>query len=143
MEKAGWMIRLDFDSVKGMFDPVINRVIKIIGDQLNDSSEKCSAMFLVGGFSESPYLLRKVREAFIDRVTNISVPALPIAAVVRGAIKYGLNVEIIKERVLKWTYGIEICRDWVRMIDSNFNSLFFFKMNFIEFIYIKLGCGSR
>jgi len=112
MEEVGWIVKLDFESVKGMFDPVIERVIKLISGQLYDAREKCSAMFLVGGFSESPYLLSRVREIFKE-VPIIAVPALPIAAVVRGAITYGLNVEIVQERVLKWTYGIEVCRSWV------------------------------
>ncbi|GBC08153.1 hypothetical protein RclHR1_07930010 [Rhizophagus clarus] len=113
MEEVGWIVKLDFESVKGMFDPVIDRVIRLIDGQLNDVRERCSAMFLVGGFSESPYLLSRVRRAFSNRVPIIAVPALPIAAVVRGAISYGLNVEIVPERVLKWTYGIEVCRSWV------------------------------
>ncbi|CAB4494375.1 unnamed protein product [Rhizophagus irregularis] len=42
-------------------------------------------------------------------VPIIAVPAVPIAAIVRGAITYGLNVDkdIVPDRVLKWTYGIE------------------------------------
>ncbi|CAB5381591.1 unnamed protein product [Rhizophagus irregularis] len=40
-------------------------------------------------------------------VPIIAVPAVPIAAIVRGAITYGLNViDIVPDRVLKWTYGI-------------------------------------
>jgi hypothetical protein len=121
MEEAGWIVKLDFESVKRMFDPVIDRVIKLIGGQLKEASDRCSAMFLVGGFSESPYLLSRVRETFEDQVPIIAVPALPIAAVVRGAITYGLNVEIVHERVLKWTYGIEVCRSWVRdLSDSSY-----------------------
>ncbi|RIA83511.1 hypothetical protein C1645_880455 [Glomus cerebriforme] len=83
MEEAEWIIKLDFESVKRMFDPAINKVIKLIDGQLNEARERCSAMFL------------------------------PIAAVVRVAITYGLDVEIVQERVLKWNYGIEACRTWV------------------------------
>ncbi|PKK56098.1 hypothetical protein RhiirC2_800761, partial [Rhizophagus irregularis] len=91
MEEVGWIVKLDFESVKGMFDPVVGRIIKLIDGQLNDVRERCRAIFLVGEFSESPYLLSRVREAFKDRVSIIAVPALPITAVVRGAIIYGLN----------------------------------------------------
>ncbi|CAG8612600.1 5873_t:CDS:2, partial [Rhizophagus irregularis] len=60
MEEAGWILKVDYETVKEMFDPVIDRIINLIDDQLKSSSEKnCSAMFLVGGFSESPYLLRR------------------------------------------------------------------------------------
>jgi hypothetical protein len=116
MEGNGWVLSLDFQTVKEMFDPVVNRIIKLISDQLNASDEKCSAMFLVGGFSESPYLLRRVKETFKYQVSVIAVPALPIAAVVRGAIAYGLDIDAVHDRMLKWTYGIEISRKWVSII---------------------------
>ncbi|RGB25683.1 hypothetical protein C1646_675386 [Rhizophagus diaphanus] len=93
MEEASWIVKLDFISVKVMFDRVVDKVIKLIDDQLNDARKRCRAIFLVGEFSQSPYLLSRVREAFIDQVPTISVPALLTAAVVRGAITYGFNVK--------------------------------------------------
>ncbi|GES97244.1 hypothetical protein GLOIN_2v1646242 [Rhizophagus clarus] len=94
MEEAGWVIKLDFESVKEMFDPVISRIIKLVDNQLNDARERCCAIFLVGEFSQSPYLLSRVREAFINQVPIITVPASSSAAAVKGAIIYELNVEI-------------------------------------------------
>ncbi|PKY34010.1 hypothetical protein RhiirB3_532674 [Rhizophagus irregularis] len=47
MEEAGWIIKLDFESVKRMFDPVVDRIIKLIDGQLNDVKERCCAIFLV------------------------------------------------------------------------------------------------
>ena len=67
----------------------------------------------MGGFSESPYLLRRVKETFKYKVPIIAVTALPIAAIVRGAIAYGLDIDTVHDRILKWTYGIQICRKWV------------------------------
>ena len=99
-----------------MFDPVVDRIIKLIDGQLNDVKERCRAIFLVGEFSKLPYLLSRVKKAFIDQVPIIAVPALPIAAIVRGAISYGLNIDAIHDRMLKWTYGIEVCRPWVSVI---------------------------
>ncbi|PKB94056.1 hypothetical protein RhiirA5_507740 [Rhizophagus irregularis] len=90
IEEAGWIIKLDFESVKRMFDPVVDRIIKLIDGRLNDVRERCRAIFLVGEFSKSPNLLSRVKKAFIDQVPII---ALPTAAVVRGAIIYGLNVK--------------------------------------------------
>lgn len=116
MEEAGWVLKIDFNSVKEIFDPVIDQIIKLINDQLNFSNEKCTAIFLVGGFSESPYLLRRVKETFKYRVPITAAPAIPIAAIVRGAIMYGLNPNIIRDRILKWTYGIGVCRKWVSII---------------------------
>ncbi|RGB26165.1 hypothetical protein C1646_770782 [Rhizophagus diaphanus] len=70
MEEAGWI------SIKGCFVMMFFNI-------------------LVGKFSEAPYLLSRVREAFIDQISIIAVPDLLTVAVVRGAITYGLNVEIV------------------------------------------------
>lgn len=113
MEKDSWIIKVTFDAVKDMFDPVVYRIIKLINDQINSTQEKCSAIFLVGGFSESPYLLRRIKDKFSTRVSIIAVPTLPIAAIARGGIAYGLNVGAIQDRTLKWTYGVEVNRPWV------------------------------
>ncbi|CAG8687387.1 4883_t:CDS:1, partial [Funneliformis mosseae] len=71
---------------------------------------KCSAIFLVGGFSESPYLQRRIKDKFSTQVSIITVPTLPIAAIARGGIAYGLNVCAMQDRTLKWTYGVEVNR---------------------------------
>ncbi|CAG8480448.1 3807_t:CDS:2 [Acaulospora colombiana] len=112
MEEDGWVVIINFNDVKEMFDPVVNKIIRLIRRQLN-SSEGCSAMFLVGGFSESKYLQSKIRSEFNSEVPNISVPTHPISAIVKGAVRFGLRQETIVDRVLKWTYGTDVCRTWL------------------------------
>ncbi|RGB28803.1 hypothetical protein C1646_341913 [Rhizophagus diaphanus] len=126
MEKNEWMIEIDYDDVKAMFDPVINQIIKLIHSQLSNAREECSAMFLVGGFSGSKYLQKRIKQEFQHRVKNISVPNQPIAATLRGATLYGLyglslknpknNImkisPVIYSRVLKYTYGIQVRNYW-------------------------------
>ncbi len=87
-----------------MFDTVVNKIIQLIRGQLY-TDNSCSAIFLVGGFSESKYLQRRIKKAFQHRIKHISVPQQPIAVIVRGAVKYGINKKYIKSRVLKYTYG--------------------------------------
>jgi uncharacterized protein YlaN (UPF0358 family) len=96
-----------------MFDPIIEKIIKLIKDQLdNNKGDECSVMFLVGGFSESKYLQSVIRKEFSSRVKNISVPAYPMAAIIRGAVMFGLRKEIIVDRKLKWNYGTDVVRTW-------------------------------
>ncbi|CAG8745009.1 22215_t:CDS:2 [Dentiscutata erythropus] len=111
MEKERWLIEPKFEEVKEMFDPVIAKIILLIYDQLN-ACRDCSAMFLVGGFSESEYLQMRIKEEFKQKVKIISVPTQPITAILKGAVKYGLREDIISERVLKWTYGTSVVRQW-------------------------------
>ncbi|CAG8495821.1 11568_t:CDS:2 [Dentiscutata heterogama] len=106
LENDDWIIELTFENVKAMFDPVIKKIIQLISGQLR-AGGACTAMFLVGGFSESKYLQSMIKNTF-SFIKNISVPKQPQAAIVRGALQYGLRMDVIKTRVLKYTYGIEI-----------------------------------
>ncbi|RIA97905.1 hypothetical protein C1645_801499 [Glomus cerebriforme] len=112
LDDADWSIELSYRDVKEMFDPVINKIINLIKEQLNSTKDRCAAMFLVGGFSESKYLQTRVKQEFRQRVPNISVPKQPMAAIVRGAVDYGLNTKVIKSRVLKYTYGTKTSPLW-------------------------------
>ncbi|CAB4408740.1 unnamed protein product [Rhizophagus irregularis] len=110
MEDNDWIIDINFEDLKSMFDPVVGKIIRLIRGQLNSSKDKCSAIFLVGGFSESKYLQMRVKEEFGKLVPAIIVPKQPIAAIVRGACDYGLEMNTISDRTLKYTYGIKIVR---------------------------------
>ncbi|CAB5341384.1 unnamed protein product [Rhizophagus irregularis] len=68
--------------------------------------------FLSRGFSESKYLQMRVKEEFGKLVSAIIVPKQPIAAIVRGACDYGLDMSTIVERTLKYTYGLGTHRNW-------------------------------
>ncbi|RIA82049.1 hypothetical protein C1645_881251 [Glomus cerebriforme] len=92
MEEADWLIVFEYEDIKSMFDPIIERIIKMIQVQLNNTRETCSAMFLVGGFSQSKYLQNRIKQEFQYRVKNTSVPMRPIAAISRGAALYGLSM---------------------------------------------------
>ncbi|PKK64402.1 actin-like ATPase domain-containing protein [Rhizophagus irregularis] len=119
LEEASWLIKLDYETMKSMFDPVIDRIIGLIRAQLENAREKCSAMFLVGGFSQSKYLQKRIKKEFQKDVDRISVPSNPIAAISRGAAIYGVSFNevdeircIISSRVLKFTYGIGVYSLW-------------------------------
>ncbi|RGB33504.1 hypothetical protein C1646_704289, partial [Rhizophagus diaphanus] len=112
MEEEEWVIKLSFEDIKGMFDPVIDKIINLIKDQLDKNEKGCSTMFLVGGFSESKYLQTRIKEEFGEIVPNISVPPQPIKSVVKGGVLYGLQEKTVKDRILKRTYGTEIVRRW-------------------------------
>ncbi|KAG9291214.1 hypothetical protein G9A89_021716 [Geosiphon pyriformis] len=112
LEEDEWLIEFDFDTVRAMFDPIIEKILMLIGQQLTASGGYCRAIFMVGGFSENHYLQWQVRHAFAPYVPIIAVPKHPIAAVERGALQYGLYMATVQSRVLKWTYGIDSFRPW-------------------------------
>lgn len=106
LEESEWMITLQLDDVKEMFDPLITRIVHLIKgqlDQLQNKNKQCSAMMLVGGFSESKYLQNIIKSVFQNMV--ISFPPIPVVAVLKGGVQFGLEVETVAKRVLKRTYG--------------------------------------
>jgi hypothetical protein len=111
LEESEWIIELTFEDVKAMFDPIIAKIIRLIRGQLF-SNNKCSAIILVGGFSESKYLQTRIKQEFQDQLKNISVPIYPMTAIVKGAVQFGVKEHVITSRVLKWTYGTDIVRKW-------------------------------
>ncbi|GBB93259.1 hypothetical protein RclHR1_02140012 [Rhizophagus clarus] len=105
-----WIIDLDFETVKSLFDKVIESILTLIEQQLKKCTS-CSVIFLVGGFSESKYLQSRVKQKFESQI-KIAIPPRPVIAITNGACEYGLNMKSISTRVLKWTYGVEIAPKW-------------------------------
>ncbi|CAG8645693.1 hypothetical protein GLOIN_2v1881585 [Rhizophagus irregularis DAOM 181602=DAOM 197198] len=94
LEKNEWVIEIDFETMKSIFEPVVRKILKLIKVQLDNAQETCSAMFLVGGFSESKYLQKRIKQEFSPRINDISVPIQPMAAISRGAVIYGLSIRL-------------------------------------------------
>ncbi|KAG0286387.1 hypothetical protein BGZ96_009490 [Linnemannia gamsii] len=92
---------------KVVFDPVVTKVLALIRDQL-DQVKNCSAIFMVGGFGSSTYLLDCVKRAYGHKVRLISAPNRPEIAVVFGAVYAGLNPRKVTARATRRCYGIEI-----------------------------------
>jgi len=121
MERSEWIIDIEFEDVKKMFDPVVYNIIKLIRSQLSKTQEKCSTIFLAGGFSESKCLQERIKKEFRHVVKKIYVPSSPITTIQRGAVMYGLslikNKSVISSRVLKYTYGVIERNYWVSFFD--------------------------
>lgn len=82
LEYNEWVIELDFETVKSFFDPIIGKILRSIWDHLNCNKD-CSVMFLVGEFSESKYLQRRIKEEFSMQFKYICIPPSPSLAIVR------------------------------------------------------------
>ncbi|CAG8536741.1 10583_t:CDS:10 [Funneliformis mosseae] len=112
LEAEDWLIELNFNDIKSMFDPVVKNVLQLIHAQLNSSPETCSAMFLVGGFSEPKYLQKRIKQEFQHRVRIILFHSNPTTAIELGAVMYGLSSmnsdsNVIASRIIKYTYGVK------------------------------------
>ncbi|WAR14048.1 HS12A-like protein [Mya arenaria] len=70
----------------------------------------CSAILLVGGFSESPVLQSDFRKSFSKY--NILIPDNPGMTVMKGAVVFGHRSKDIQSRVVQYTYGLKVYKDF-------------------------------
>ncbi|KAF9378480.1 Heat shock 70 kDa protein 12A, partial [Mortierella sp. AD011] len=90
-----------------VFDPVVDDVLRLIQHQLQQTAFNCQAIFLVGGFGCSNYLLARVQSEFSSIVRLIAVPPRPELAVVRGAALAGITPRVVAARVARRWYGVD------------------------------------
>ena len=97
------------------FDPTIHTIIKLIDAQMEairaEIQKPAKVIALVGGFSESPYVAKRLREKFGPHFNHILIPPKAGNAVVKGAVIYGLNPSSLYERCSRRTYAIETGHD--------------------------------
>jgi hypothetical protein len=74
-------VGLTEQDLKSIFDPVVDKILELIDAQLAQVPD-IKAMFVVGGFAGSPYLMKRIQAHFPD----IVYPPNPNTAIVRGAV---------------------------------------------------------
>ena len=96
--------------MKSFFEPLFEKIVDKVKELMDDASEKkgdpVDFIFMVGGFSESPYLKSVIKDSFEREDLHILVPRRPQVSVIRGACMFGLNPRSITSRISKKTYGI-------------------------------------
>lgn len=75
--------------VKDIFDPIVDKIIKLVNDQIRATSTTIKAVLLVGGFGQNNYLKERLRSSLKNSV-QILQPPNAWTAVVRGAVMMGL-----------------------------------------------------
>jgi len=96
--------------MKSMFDPIVKRILELIEEKMVPD---LTAIMVVGGFSESPYLQRRIRDTFGSRVSSIHSPPNPGSAVCQGAVTLGIQSDIVVSRISKKTYGLRVSRPFI------------------------------
>ena len=115
-----------------LFDPLINKVTDCVKDLLSkDIIKDCSYIYLVGGYSKTPYFQNIIIETFgLNSKYNIDVviPSKPLLSVVDGAARMGLlkNIkrEYVKIRILSKTYGHIISKPFTNINLKNYSKTF-------------------
>ncbi|CAC5403314.1 unnamed protein product [Mytilus coruscus] len=88
-----------------LFNSTTSRIVELISQNLeNPECKELSMIFLVGGLSESIVVQNTIKKAFPDKKVIIIHDS--ITAVLRGAVIYGHNPNIIASRIVNHSYGI-------------------------------------
>lgn len=101
------MLIIQHKAVKEMFDPVLRNITTHISSLLQHRKlHPCKYFFLVGGFSESEFLQKAIKDRFGSQV-GVLVPSEAQMSVIKGAVLFGHSPDEIKTRVARKTYGYQ------------------------------------
>ena len=101
---------------KSFFENSLTKTTDHVSTLLQDDNvSKISSILMVGGYSESSMLQTEIKNKFSDK--DIVIPFGASSTIMRGALVYGHSPISIRERVLKYTYGIEITSKFKEGID--------------------------
>ncbi|GAA5968493.1 hypothetical protein JCM11641_007657 [Rhodosporidiobolus odoratus] len=107
--RDGWMT-LTVRDVENCFKPSIDAIIVRLSSTLPRGGAR--HILLSGGFGESPYLVRRLKETFEPVGTALVIPDIPThTAVSEGALRFYLS-ETLRPRKTKYALGVQTAVDW-------------------------------
>ncbi|CAI7572395.1 unnamed protein product [Penicillium palitans] len=102
---------LDKDQVKGIFDPIIEQIEKLVTEQrmsVKKAGFSTKAIILVGGLGASGYLIRRLQAAS-DGIQVMQPPnAWSAVARLSGAVIRGQEGNQVESRIARCNYGIHM-----------------------------------
>ncbi|GAA5932577.1 hypothetical protein JCM10213_006270 [Rhodosporidiobolus nylandii] len=107
--RDGWMSFSPRD-VEGVFKPSVDAIIVRLSSTLPRGDAR--HILLSGGFGESPYLVRRLKETFEPVGTSLVIPDIPThASVSEGALRFYLS-ETLRPRKTRFALGVQTAVDW-------------------------------
>ena len=116
-------IHINQQFMTAFFAPALEGILHEVNAQFQRLGDRgCDFMYLVGGFSNSPLLQQCLEAEFSSKVKQKIIKPqrqdAPGAAIVEGAVLYGLNPDTwIRERCSRMTYGYEVRQPFEEGID--------------------------
>ncbi|KAJ8298440.1 hypothetical protein KUTeg_024971 [Tegillarca granosa] len=119
----GDKMRVDAEIARGFFTTTCDVITEHMSVILREPEvEGTSTILMVGGFSESAMLRHAVQKKFAGM--RIIMPYEAGLSVLKGAVQYGFNPQIITTRVCKFTYGIETLNDFDDQVHPQSKKIF-------------------
>ena len=115
-----------------LFNPFVNKVLNHLKELLSKNiMNDCKYIFLVGGYSKTPYFEQSIKNTFGLESTyriNIIIPPRPLFSVVDGAARMGLlqniNRVYISSRVMPRTYGFAAATHYDNINEDDYTKKF-------------------
>jgi len=111
--------------VDGIFEPIVRKIIKLVEAQILSTSQKTTAVLLVGGFGQNNYLKERLRASLGSGILVLQPPHA-WTAVVRGAVMLGLaraNSKLaavgLVSRAARKHYGVSLSADFKEGIQDD------------------------
>ncbi|XP_045203760.2 heat shock 70 kDa protein 12B-like isoform X2 [Mercenaria mercenaria] len=106
---TGDKLRVQSDQVKKLFDKTCQRIVSHLRDIFAEPAVRnTDTILMVGGFSESKMLQNAIKHNFPDK--KVIIPEEAGLAVLKGAVIFGHNPNMIVSRVARKTYGVKVYR---------------------------------
>ena len=106
--KITWVsdkLRMDAETAKSLFKDACDSIALHLHDLFQRREvQDVPCILMVGGFSESPMLQESIKDCMPGK--RVIVPADPGLAVLKGAVIFGHDPNVIKERRCRFTYGV-------------------------------------
>ncbi|XP_018544061.1 heat shock 70 kDa protein 12A-like [Lates calcarifer] len=110
VQGASWndgSIKISKQKMKSFFIESLNGITKSLREIL-DKDFNIQFILLVGGYAESKILRGHINDQFGDQC-KVLCPFRAQEAIVKGAVKFGRNPEVVASRKSAFTYGIATC----------------------------------
>lgn len=106
---TGDKLRLAASDAEGFFAQSVQNIIKHLRTLFQQKHGRgISTIILVGGYAESPILIERIRSSFPGMRTII--PQEAAWSVLRGAVIFGHDPSLIRQRRSKYSYGVSVNR---------------------------------
>ena len=91
--------------VADMFQSVVDKIVNHIKSLMeNPKLQPCKYFFLVGGFGQSEFLQKAMKDNF-EKQVDVLIPEEAQMSVIKGAVLFGHSPDEIKTRIARKTYG--------------------------------------
>ena len=114
-----WMIYFPYKIIYNYIKKQANSICKIIEKMLHSSDEHINSIILVGGYCSNEIMISEIKQRLEGQISHFLVPSEPCLSIMKGAVIFGLNPNLIAQRKAQYTIGTNVSEEWNEELHSN------------------------